>query len=77
MKTKDIYPCIIHKDRYNGAYSGAKWTAWNCYIEEIPEEIEWGDSECWNFWEEYNGIVGKGDTPSEAYKDLELKIVEL
>ena len=78
---KDICPITIIKDRYNGVYAGgktstsgpvpAKFTAWNLHCDKVPEEINGGDPECANFWWDYQGIVGKGDTPNEALEDLE------
>ena len=67
---KDIYPCVIVADRYTGAYSGAEWTAWNRYIHDIPQEIDGGDMECWEFWGKTKEIVGKGKTPADAYESL-------
>lgn len=64
------YPTTIMEDRYGGAYSGAAWTAWPMYPEEIPEGPDDGDPECWTFWQEYKGTVGKGKTPDEAYTSL-------
>jgi len=71
----EVYPCIIIPDRYDGCYSGASWTAWNLYIEGFPYGPESGDSECYNFWQDYKGIVGKGNTPQEAYNDLKKQII--
>ena len=67
---KNIYPCTIINDRYNGSYSCAKWTAWELEINEIPYQIDLCDVTCQNFWEDYEGVVGKGNTPDEAYNDL-------
>jgi len=74
----DVYPCIIIKDRYTGAYSKGIWTAWKAspwkedtgFFNILPEDIDGGDGECDKFWHEYTGIVGKGNTPQEAYDDL-------
>lgn len=60
----------IIEDRYNGVYSGAKYTAWNLTYDEIPDGVESGDGECVVFWHEYKGIVGKGNSPKEALEDL-------
>jgi hypothetical protein len=69
-----MWPIVVVSDRYNGAYSGAKWTAWNNWLSEIPREIEGGDTECWDFWRDNADIlVGKGATPQEALKDLKAK----
>ena len=73
-KEYKIYPCIIVRDRYNGVYSGGSFTAWNEYIRDVPPEIGYGDSECSSFWDEYDGLVGRGHTPQEAYNDLGRKI---
>ena len=65
-----MYPVTIIKDRYRGTYSGGNWTAWNRDFYEVPEEVGGDDVECCNFWYECKEIVGKGDTPAEAYADL-------
>ena len=62
------YPCKIVADRYNGVYSGGRWTAWN--LDEIPEGAFDGDCECQEFWSSYKDPVGKGDTPAAAFQDL-------
>ena len=70
----NIYPMTIIKDRYSGMYSHGKYTAWNVEFDEMPKEIIGGDEVCENFWwendvyEKY--IVGLGDTPKDAEKDL-------
>ena len=58
---KNIYPLVIISDRYTGAYSRGRYTAWNCYIDEIPIEIDGDDMECYEFWDEIikNGYVFK------------------
>lgn len=76
----EVYPLTIVKDRYNGSYSGAKYTAWNCDFWDVPEEIEGGDIECMDFWENYKDkkhnafkesvFVGKGSSPNEALDNL-------
>lgn len=68
MKDTDLYPITIIADRYNGSYSKGKFTAWN--LREAPVEVEDGDIECMNFWDDYKGLVGKGETPNEALEDL-------
>ena len=69
-----ISPLTIVDDRYNGTYSGGKYTAWNMSCWQIPSAV-WGDDvECRNFWwfnadfEQFP--VGKGDTPNEAAQNL-------
>ena len=65
-----IYPLTIVQDRYGGAYSGGKYTAWHLDFEEIPEEINSEDTICHDFWVENEIIVGKGNTPLEAVEKL-------
>lgn len=77
--TEDIYPLVIICDRYTGAYSGGKYTAWNHDLEDIPPEIDGDDVDCRNFWwggeaDKYN--VGKGSTIAEAVMDLARKLPE-
>ncbi len=84
-KYEDIYPLTIILDRYNGAYSGGKWLAFNQYYYNIPEEIDDGDVECCVFWSNQRSleknnenymIIGIGDTIDEAMKDLLKKVNE-
>jgi len=76
----DVYPCTIIKDRYTGVYSKAIWTAWKAdcfrdpFFDSVPEEIDGDDTECDRFWHSYTGIVGKGNTPQEAYEDLRKQV---
>ena len=78
INTKLPYPLCIVEDRYCGAYSGARFLAFNMnpyYAQELP--IDAGDIDCENFW---NGkdkdydindyIIGKGETPEEAVWNL-------
>lgn len=70
-----LYPVTIIEDRYTGAYSGGKWTAFNRYADDIPEEVDDSDVPCFTFWWSTNKEpVGIGNTPDEALRDLEEKI---
>lgn len=71
---EDIYPLVIIEDRYTGVYSNGKYTAWNMYFDEIPQDIDGDDVSCYDFWHSYNGIVGLGETPSGAIEDLRQKL---
>jgi hypothetical protein len=62
--------CAIVQDRYHGVYSGAEWTAWPMNSENVPTEISGDDVSCAEFWNQFTGIVGKGDTKHEALDDL-------
>lgn len=59
-------------DRYCGTWSGGKFTAWDMPLREIPYAVADNDIPCREFWhtkaKEY--LIGIGDTPEEAYKDL-------
>ena len=70
-----IYPLTIISDRYTGTYSGAVYTAWNLEAQDIPMEVSGGDPSCMNFWYNFKGVVGLGNTPNEAKKDLEKQIL--
>lgn len=71
-----IYPLTIVRDRYNGVYSGAKFTAWHCEAESIPEGVNGDDvgcDECWDEIEhssEWENQIGYGNTIDEAIEDL-------
>lgn len=71
-------PLCIIEDRYGGAYSGACFLAFNLapyMVFELP--VDAGDIDCQNFWEGNDSdydvndyIIGKGNTPEEALKNL-------
>lgn len=64
-----ISPLTIVQDRYNGVYSGGKYTAWNLEYNEIPPEPCGDDVTAMNFWRD-DSMVGRGSTPDEAVDDL-------
>ncbi len=71
----DIYPLTVVVDRYNGAYSGGKWTAWNMYPECVPYGPFGDDLSCDEFWwDEHPFPIGVGNTPDEAIRDLQEKM---
>jgi hypothetical protein len=69
---ENVYPLVVISDRYNGTYSHGEFTAWNCYIDEIPEEIDDSDDECGVFWNEVikNGYVFKKYDNFGNYKEV-------
>jgi hypothetical protein len=69
-----LHSVTIISDRYGGTYSKGKFTAWLCAPEEIPDMVSEGDSECGNFWREFDGTVGKGNTPNDAFDNLIEKV---
>lgn len=69
-----VYPITIIQDRYGGVYSGGQWTAWNLYPGVIPFQESSNDVICGTFWQVTNMIVGIGNTPDEALKDLIKKL---
>jgi hypothetical protein len=75
---ENIYPLVVISDRYTGAYSQGKFTAWNCYIDEIPEEIDSSDDECGVFWDEVikNGYVFKKYDNFGNYKEIHIGLGE-
>lgn len=77
---KSVYPVTIVEDRYNGTYSGGRYTAWNLFPWEIPDGAFEDDTSCMFFWEDnekHNEFtVGLGDTPDEAERDLIRKMEE-
>ena len=64
------YPVTILNDRYYGCYSGAEWLAFPLDREDVPEDVCGEDEEEMWFWDNFKGIVGKGNTPDSSYKDL-------
>ena len=73
----EIYPLTITADRYIGAYSGGRYTAWNLLAEDVPDGIEADDVDCHNFWLENEVVCGLGETVSEALADLYCKLKEV
>jgi hypothetical protein len=71
-----VYPLTIKADRYSGAYSGGKYTAWPCGEEDIPDGVFMDDVTCaheWGVIKSERQHVGIGCTPSVALVDLYLK----
>ena len=56
IHTYHIYPLVIIVDRYNGCYSGGKFTVWNSYPEDIPEDIYSDDDTCYYFSENHTVV---------------------
>lgn len=67
---ENYYPTTLVADRYSGTYSGGKWLAFPLDYWNVPAEVDGGDIECMMFWDTYDGVVGKGNTPQEAMEDL-------
>jgi hypothetical protein len=66
----NIYPLVVVLDRYNGTYSGGKWTAWN--LNYVPWKIDADDNECADFFSKNTIVYGRGETPQEAIDDLKM-----
>lgn len=67
----NTYPLTIICDRYNGAYSGGRFTAWPVDEWMVPRLHCGDDGQCMTFWNEIKaGIVGVGDTPDKALENL-------
>jgi hypothetical protein len=69
-----IYPLTIIQDRYNGIYSGGKFTAWNLYPNELPDEVFSDDVTCRCFWADQEITIGRGNTPDEALAMLAVSL---
>ena len=80
---EELYPLTIIMDRYNGVYSGGKYTAWNCQPHFIPSGIYGDDMDCYDTWDEVRADVhmkymfGVGDTIEDAIKNLANKRREI
>jgi hypothetical protein len=78
MEYDKIYPVTILSDRYCGTYSKGKFLAFNANEENIPSGIDADDCTCSGFWDEQESnpkfIIGKGDSPNDAYIDLFKKL---
>lgn len=64
------YPLTIVSDRYNGGYSKGKYIAFPQEPWEINHKMNGNDTECINYWDDFVGIIGKGNTPDEAKFNL-------
>ena len=71
------YPITIIADRYHGCYSGAEWLAFPLERDEVPEYVCGEDDEELWFWDNYKGLVGKGNSPETALTDLTNKVSEI
>ncbi len=77
-KIEYIYPLTIIKDRYEGAYSGGEFTAWNHKHIYIPTGIDMSDNECACAWGKIKNddryLFGIGETPHRSVCNLIEKI---
>lgn len=62
---------VVIRDKYEGLFSDAKWTAW---IEEVPVGPEEDDLTCSEFWRDPAYTYGKGVNPEEALENLIQKL---
>jgi len=80
MKSTEIYPLTVVKDRYNGEYSDAKYLAFNLSPWDVPCDIAEDDTDTEFFWggsgahDTYN--IGKGNSPESAILDLQRILFE-
>ena len=68
------YLVEIEQDRYQGKYSGHRYTAWRGIRPKYIDDVE---DVCQAFWEELPEplIFGGGSTPKEAFADLIRKLL--
>lgn len=74
IKMCNIWPLTIISDRYDGVYSGGKWTAWNMNHWDISDMVSGDDMDCPDFFSTPNLIYGRGETPEEAIDDLKFML---
>lgn len=71
MDTPDEHDIVVDDDRYSGAYSNARHTAW---IGPPPEDIGGDDLSCSLFWEDQmaqpDDPFGRGETETDAILEL-------
>jgi len=87
-KAEVIYPVTIFKSRYGGVYEGAEWIAVNMDDGdgEYFAQLRGDDMDCREIFSLLDNekvtlrnyfsdpiLVGRGDTPNEAYKAFEAK----
>lgn len=74
---KNIDRITIITDRYEGsAMGGRRWLAFFNDYWDMPDGFDGGDFEYRDFWEDYKGWVGFGNTPNEAAIDLAERLKE-
>jgi hypothetical protein len=70
----DMGMVTIEDDRYGE--TGYGWLAWRCGACDVPVYDINDDEGRAEFWRNYTGIVGKGNTPNDALLDLYNKVKE-
>lgn len=64
------YPCTIVGDRYGGFYSKGAFVAFPLLFDEVPIAVDGDDTQCADFWADYEEPYGTGETPDKAYWNL-------
>lgn len=75
LENLDVYPLTIVSDRYGGAYSGGRFTAWCLDSTKVPADIHEDDVTCHNFWEDPLVLAGRGRTIERALNDLKRRML--
>lgn len=83
LRSEDIYPLTIVRDRYNGCYTGGRYLAFNLDPWQIPRSVDGDDGDCQDFalkWSEsepvrcgefgYGMVYGRGEQVGWALTDL-------
>lgn len=68
-----VYPTTVMRARYGGTYSEGSWHAWPLDPWDVPHDAYGSDVVCATFWDDYTGIVGKGNNAQAAAEDLLIK----
>lgn len=74
-----MYPLTVIADRYQGIYSGGEYLAFPLQYTNILEGPIASDGECAAFWDQEDSLdylIGKGDTPNNAVRNLQNRYVE-
>lgn len=67
---ESMYPLTIVHDRYVGRFSGGMYVAYPCEFYEVKEAVGGEYGECMAFWDEFQGVVGRGGRADEAVFQL-------
>lgn len=75
----ETYPVTIIKARYGGIYEGGKFIAFCEHVDtHVIDDAEGDDITSAMFFDNYpklrNKPIGKGNTPDEAYHDLQSQL---
>jgi len=70
----DLERVTIVRARYRGLYEPGVWVAFACWPSELSPNWNADDAACAGFFAERAEEIGGGDTPPQAYEDLQQRL---